>query len=473
MKFDISIKNFGKINNADIQIRPFTVIAGPNSSGKSFVTKALYSFLNTLTIDWIAIKTFSYLNDIKNSTSNLNTVLLNRGINDETSFTSFQDKVNNIEEKIESIFNNNIFSERLSNLFLLQIDCKDLENSFFALMSDIKLTTGSYDINSSNPGLPFESGLRHIGKLKKIATNSDNLRNQFIGNGFVDALKENFQVSSIKELKNYHSDDNSSVSFDFGTLGKIEKIKESLSYSLINGSMDELENLSNVVYLESPVYWKLMEPLVSVKDNKLALSRSRLNKVEYLTGVPKHFYDLVDLLKNKIKTSEKFEFEQSAIKKAIGGEIKISNLGELYFLEEGNTNMISLHITALGIVNLGIIALLLEKEILSKGSYLFIDEPEAHLHPSWQKILIETLFELSKKGINIVIATHSIDMIKCIENIMEKEKTLDIKEHFGINQLSANGDSLNISENVFKRLAATQEDLGKSFYEMTIDTDWI
>ncbi|HBR4688327.1 TPA: AAA family ATPase, partial [Klebsiella pneumoniae] len=39
MKFDIDIKNFGKIKNAKVNIRPFTIIAGPNSSGKSFVTK--------------------------------------------------------------------------------------------------------------------------------------------------------------------------------------------------------------------------------------------------------------------------------------------------------------------------------------------------------------------------------------------------------------------------------------------------
>jgi predicted ATPase len=41
VQFDIGIRNFGKINDAKIKIRPFTVIAGKNSSGKSFVTKSL------------------------------------------------------------------------------------------------------------------------------------------------------------------------------------------------------------------------------------------------------------------------------------------------------------------------------------------------------------------------------------------------------------------------------------------------
>lgn len=44
MKLDVVVSNFGKINKANIKIRPFTVIAGRNSSGKSFLTKSLYSF---------------------------------------------------------------------------------------------------------------------------------------------------------------------------------------------------------------------------------------------------------------------------------------------------------------------------------------------------------------------------------------------------------------------------------------------
>ena len=65
MKFDIDIKNFGKIKNAKVNIRPFTIIAGPNSSGKSFVTKALYSFFNTINNDHVTSSAFTSLTFIK------------------------------------------------------------------------------------------------------------------------------------------------------------------------------------------------------------------------------------------------------------------------------------------------------------------------------------------------------------------------------------------------------------------------
>lgn len=214
----------------------------------------------------------------------------------------------------------------------------------------------------------------------------------------------------------------------------------------------------------------MIDALNSVRESNQFLRLRRLRQTDYLSGVPKHFYDLVDLLKNKIKSSDSISFEQGAIKKEIGGEIIISKSGDLYFKEEGYAKNINLHSTALGITNLGIILLLIERGILANGSYIFVDEPEVHLHPAWQKIMINTLFELSKKGINIVIASHSIDMMKCIQNIMEKEESLILEDHFGINQLSAKGESINISDDVFKRISSIKNDLGKSFYDMFLDS---
>ncbi|WP_181959897.1 AAA family ATPase, partial [Klebsiella pneumoniae] len=121
------------------------------------------------------------------------------------------------------------------------------------------------------------------------------------------------------------------------------------------------------------------------------------------------------------------------------------------------------------ITNLGLISLLLERGVISKGSYLFIDEPEVNLHPSWQKVMVETLFDLSKNGINVVIASHSIDMMKCIENIMDDNDDLIDCDHFGINQLTTEGDSVNSSSNALKRIAAIKRDLNKSFFEMFLD----
>ena len=46
--FKVKVKDFGKLANADIRIGRFTVFAGRNSTGKSFMSKALYLHLRSV-----------------------------------------------------------------------------------------------------------------------------------------------------------------------------------------------------------------------------------------------------------------------------------------------------------------------------------------------------------------------------------------------------------------------------------------
>ena len=46
MDLELKIKNFGPIDEANIQVCQFTVFAGPNNTGKTFVSKMLYSILS-------------------------------------------------------------------------------------------------------------------------------------------------------------------------------------------------------------------------------------------------------------------------------------------------------------------------------------------------------------------------------------------------------------------------------------------
>jgi len=43
----ISFRKFGSIKRAELEIKPFTVIAGENEAGKSFILRALYGILSS------------------------------------------------------------------------------------------------------------------------------------------------------------------------------------------------------------------------------------------------------------------------------------------------------------------------------------------------------------------------------------------------------------------------------------------
>jgi predicted ATPase len=67
LSFQCNIKNLGNIDNANITIKPLTIIAGENSRGKTFVTKSLYTILNSIYQDHFStnlIKEYQLLDNL-------------------------------------------------------------------------------------------------------------------------------------------------------------------------------------------------------------------------------------------------------------------------------------------------------------------------------------------------------------------------------------------------------------------------
>jgi predicted ATP-binding protein involved in virulence len=158
------------------------------------------------------------------------------------------------------------------------------------------------------------------------------------------------------------------------------------------------------------------------------------------------------------------------INQCIGGKIQISDGGKLQFLnqtEQGEPYFVDMNQTATGTTALGIIALLLDKNIIVPNSVLIFDEPEVNLHPAWQQVMIQVLYQLSVHGVRIIMASHSFDMMETIEQLMEahEEQGDNVDEHFSIVQLD-DGQSINHDKPIFKKLDAVKADLGMPLFNL-------
>ena len=73
--------------------------------------------------------------------------------------------------------------------------------------------------------------------------------------------------------------------------------------------------------------------------------------------------------------------------------------------------------TAEGIRKVGVVSRLLRNRRLdpARGGCLFMDEPEAHLHPRAQVLLADLLHGLARAGIQVYVATHSYFIVKRLE----------------------------------------------------------
>ncbi|WP_081314149.1 AAA family ATPase [Flavobacterium psychrophilum] len=120
---------------------------------------------------------------------------------------------------------------------------------------------------------------------------------------------------------------------------------------------------------------------------------------------------------------------------------------------------------ATGIKSFGILQLLLQKGKLNSNSLLIIDEPEVHLHPTWQVKYAEILVRLSKEfAIPILLTSHSPYFIEALEGFSKKH---DYEKSTNFYFAEKNEDGLSskivdVTENISPILSSISE----AFYEI-------
>ena len=134
----------------------------------------------------------------------------------------------------------------------------------------------------------------------------------------------------------------------------------------------------------------------------------------------------------KTKSNINLEEELNFIEKTINGKFKkyndISN-NKWVYLKDKEYEMPNI---AMGIKQFGIIYALIKEGYLSKEKILIIDEPEVHLHPKWQIEYAKLIIRLVKKGIRVLITSHSpffIEALEILSNDLHTNFYLAIKEN--------------------------------------------
>jgi ABC-type lipoprotein export system ATPase subunit len=94
----------------------------------------------------------------------------------------------------------------------------------------------------------------------------------------------------------------------------------------------------------------------------------------------------------------------------LGGSIRNEN-GHFYLIQKGSGKF-EISLVAEGFRKLGTIAYLLANGSLSQQSILFWDEPETNLNSAYLTKVAELLIAIAKNGTQVVIATHSLFLIR-------------------------------------------------------------
>jgi len=406
----IELSGFRAVKQAAILLDGITVLAGENGSGKSTITKLLYTTLKVS-------REYDEIME-KNSQQRIQSIL--SGVRSVVKDYSFL-----IEDNKQTVLEEFKLIEKVDPLNLVYTADVDSQlNVYEQLLLSI---VSGLEINSSldqlKANLHFKQSINHIDRIKK------NLLSRLPEHRNPDVLE-----LSISEIFNLIRESINNVQSHFIGLTNQRTLSElhrriarqfdndgtTIDYNLfeydtplINSAIDRLflvQSIEKAVYIDTPMalgvgaigrndHWAdLHKLLITESDDNILDSESGLmgNSFERIIN-GSAFVDRKDLFRSQFK----FKRED----------------GVEYNLLE----------CATGVKSFSILQILLRNGVLNDRSFLIIDEPEAHLHPQWIVEYARFLVLLNKHvGVKLLLASHNPDMVSALKYIAEKENNAGV-----------------------------------------------
>ncbi|MEA5533325.1 AAA family ATPase [Crocosphaera sp. XPORK-15E] len=379
----ISVAGYKSIDNeCSIEIRPLTILAGVNSSGKSSIIQPLLLLKQTL-----------------EATYDPGALLLNGPNVKFTSTDQFFSKVSsqdNNQFSVEIEINNSdyiklIFAKENNIFDLKQMNYKEEDESEIILRKDMtaKEIIDSLEIPTEiNLNLSFRlERIRCFFKLNPLIWSKQ--KEQYV---LPLSLKEKIHILKAGEkFLNY-------------------KLESQIFFEIYINNMIHVPGIRGNPLRSYPIS-AVGENFPGTFDNYVAsvINDWQIKKSSKLNDLARY----LSLLGLTQKVSAKKLND-------VDVEIKVSRLPYNSTLNNEDIDMVSIADVGFGVSQTlpAIVALL----VAEPNQLVYLEQPEIHLHPRAQASLADILIESANRGVKVVIETHSDLILKRIQSLVAEDK---------------------------------------------------
>ena len=407
-KVEISVRNFGPIAEADLDLRPLTVFVGPSNTGKTYLSVLIYA-LHRIFEDFSRFPLTNYV------TVSLPSRLSELGFSDVNVAAKIQD----LQEKLNSKEGRVKFS--------------DFPQEIRDAMAQRILDYSDYFSGELERCFDLDSVSELI---RSLGTQNDKTIVSLI------ASEENRDLWSVKIGVS-----KSSVTIDEDTHEDmilppegVETLKKLRSDNHLPGSFSWTGQRT-----QQPWYLPAARSGIMQSHRVIASSlfaQSTRTGLEHLSEIPTLSGIVADFMKELIlyRESEKLDDGINQIAKVLESDVLDGQIimnpsptgyPEFLYRPQGTEQDMRLTRSSSMVSELAPLVLFL-RGLVRPGDTLFIEEPEAHLHPAAQAQMAATLARLVRAGVRVLVTTHSDFMLQEIGNLMRvgmlKEKDALKKE---------------------------------------------
>lgn len=394
----IKLLNLGSIKEAEVDLRPLTVIIGPNNSNKTYIAYSIYGL-------WInQLDGFYFSSEILEKIEFTNQA-------DHWSLKidrHFYDVISEIVQKSASEFSGiklqSFFQDSSGKIFektkfSIEISEDDIKTAIEKVLADT---------------IEYRGSLASLG-IKKIERSENNNEILFYQekedkiNNYKDIVFLNFVAAVVK----FSFSDALPLPAERNAFINTYKMLGNRRYKLLKGNQRELLTQGRInrrinrdrqlELLKEQGDIRYPQPVEDFLDFLTDIELE--NKPDPIAKNKNDFQKLADQIEKYIQNNNKTIFKKT---KFGGREIKVSVKRSLE---------IDLYNASSSIKQLAPLLLYLRYRAKS-GDFLVIDEPEMNLHPESQVKLLESLAILVNLGVRILLTTHSPYLMAHLNNIV-------------------------------------------------------
>lgn len=414
---DIRLKGIGIISDSIININGLTVITGQNNSGKTTVSKVLYSLIDSVSnlqrksindrynyaIDQIekACESFPFYLSLKRGRGHIENECLKIFFSGNYRETISPDRIDvYLDDLIEELRNFDIAEEPYRNILEMYKRLSRFKN---------ENTYDRFDSYREDACAVLVSARDYINGDPELI----NYAKQSIGTTLAIEFNGQIQPVALKNVESYiEVNNNGEACFKIDIENNEISDKDDVVYW--NSPYKKALFIDNPFILDEPAFKKRNQYITS---NISFVNESRIvthdNKLKFLLNFdqPKSIFEegVID---------QRYKIIKEKIDNILPGEFVMKDGERFYINDDIKLNSNNL---ATGSKMFSIIKILLEIGEIDENTLLILDEPECHLHPKWQNLFVEIIVLLVKEiGCHVLLTTHSPNFMLAIDAYMRK-----------------------------------------------------